>query len=141
MIAPRKPSFSIAWRLMLLFSLLLVTFTLIVGVAYNAQMRKATIAHYGQTMQRDAYAISQNLAEIIAPSSYNADALDETRLLVSEETLTPYLAFIEQLTNCSVYLVNTRHDVTGYFSGVIQTIKNPLLPAYLEQSIALGFMG
>jgi hypothetical protein len=92
-------------------------------------------------MERDAYAISQNLAEIIAPSSYNADALDETRLLVSEETLTPYLAFIEQLTNCSVYLVNTRHDVTGYFSGVIQTIKNQLLPAYLEQSIALGFMG
>ena len=139
--APRKPSFSITLRLMLLFSLLLVTFTLIVGVAYNAQMREATIHHYGQTMQRDAHAISQNLAEIIAPSSSNYDALDETRLIVSEETLTPYLAFIEQLTNCSVYLVNTHHDVTGYFSGVVQTIKNPLLPAYLEQSIALGFMG
>jgi len=139
--APRKPSFSITWRLMLLFSLLLVTFTLIVGVAYNAQMREATIDHYGQTMQRDAYAISQNLSEILAPSSNNYDSLDETRLLVSEETLTPYLAFIEQLTNCSVYLVDTHHDVTGYFSGVIQTIKNPLLPAYLEQSIALGFMG
>lgn len=140
MSASVKPRFSITGRLMLLFSLLLVTFTLIVGIAYNAQMRQATIDHYGQTMQRDAYAIAQNLSEIIAPSSYEA-SLDETRLIVSSDTLTPYLAFIEQLTNCSVYLVDTRHSVTGYFSGVVQTIENPLLPAYLEQSIALGFMG
>lgn len=140
MIASLKPRFSITGRLMLLFSLLLVTFTLIVGIAYNAQMRQATIDHYGETMQRDAYAIAQNLSEIIAPSSYEA-SLDETRLIVSSDTLTPYLAFIEQLTNCSVYLVDTHHSVTGYFSGVVQTIENPLLPAYLEQSIALGFMG
>lgn len=139
MSARLKPRVSITGRLMLLFSLLLVTFTLIVGIAYNAQMRQATIDHYGQTMQRDAYAISQNLSEIIAPSKY--DALDETRLIVSSDTLAPYLAFIEQLTNCSVYLVDTDHHVTGYFSGVVQTIENPLLPAYLEQSIALGFMG
>ena len=33
------------------------------------------IAHYSKTMQRNAYAISQNLSEMIAPSDY--EALDE----------------------------------------------------------------
>lgn len=126
-------------RLMLLFALLLLAFTLAVGLTYNTLLRRQTIRHYSEHMQRDAYAIAQNLSEIIAPSSY--ESLDETRFIVSEDTLTPYLAFIEQLTNCDVYLVDTRHNVTGYFSGVVQTIANPLLPGYLEQSIALGFMG
>ena len=130
---------TIAGRLMLLFSLLLIAFTLIVGIVYNTLMRRETIAHYSETMQRDAYAIAQNLSEWIAPSSYNG--LDETRFLVNDDTLAPYLAFIEQLTNCNVYVVDTYHNVTGYFSGVVQQVDNPLLPSYLEQCIALGFMG
>ena len=135
----RRLRLSIASRLMLLFALLLVLFVCAVGIVYNTLMRRQTIRHYSEQMQRNAYAIAQNLSEIIAPSSY--ESLDETRFIVSEETLGPYLAFIEQLTNCDVYLVDTRHNVTGYFSGVVQTLQNPLLPGYLEQSIALGFMG
>lgn len=134
-----RPRSSITARLMLLFSLLLVAFTLFVSILYNTLMRRETINHYSQTMQRDAYAIAQNLSEMIAPSSH--EWLDETRFIVSEDTLAPYLAFIEQLTNCDVFVVDTYHHVTGYFSGVVQRIENPLLPAYLEQSIALGFMG
>ena len=135
----RRLRLSIASRLMLLFALLLVLFVCAVGIVYNTLMRRQTIRHYSEQMQRNAYAVAQNLSEIIAPSSY--ESLDETRFIVSEETLGPYLAFIEQLTNCDVYLVDTRHNVTGYFSGVVQTLQNPLLPGYLEQSIALGFMG
>jgi len=136
---PRLPRYSITARLMLLFALLLIAFTLIVGILYNTLMRRETIRHYSQTMQRDAYAIAQNLSEMIAPSRH--ESLDDTRFIVSEDTLAPYLAFIEQLTNCNVFVVDTYHNVTGYFSGVVQHIENPLLPAYLEQSIALGFMG
>lgn len=135
----RRPRHSMASRLMLFFSLLLIAFTLIVGILYNTLMRREMIRHYSQTMQRDAYAIAQNLSEMIAPSSH--DSLDETRFIVSEDTLAPYLAFIEQLTNCNVFVIDTYHNVTGYFSGVVQRIASPLLPAYLEQSIALGFMG
>ena len=130
---------SITWRLIQLFIILLILFTLIVGLLYNSRLRKQTIAHYSQSMQRDAHAIAQNLSEWIAPSHY--DGLDDTRFIVSDDTLTPYLAFIEQLTNSTVYIVDTHHNVTGYFSGVVQTIDNPLLPGYLEQCIALGFMG
>lgn len=131
---------SMAVKLMCLFALLLIAFALITGVIYNTLLRRQTIQLYSQTMQRDAYAIAQNLSELLAPTSYNA-SLDETRLIVSEETLAPYLAFIEQLTNSSVYLIDTRHNVTGYFSGVVQTLPNPQLPGYMEQTIALGFMG
>ena len=130
---------SITWRLIQLFICLLILFTIIVGLLYNGRLRKQTITHYSQSMQRDAYAIAQNLSEWIAPSRY--EGLDDTRFIVSEDTLTPYLGFIEQLTNSTVYIVDTHHNVTGYFSGVVQTIANPLLPSYLEQSIALGFMG
>lgn len=133
------PRRSLATRLLFLFALLLIVFTLILSLLYNAMMRRQTIAHYSETMQRDAHAIAQNLSEWIAPSRY--DRLDETRFLVSDETLAPYLSFIEQLTNCNVYMVDTFHNVTGYFSGVVQTIANPLLPSYMEQTIALGFMG
>ncbi|MBR5560219.1 MAG: HAMP domain-containing histidine kinase [Clostridia bacterium] len=139
MIARFMPRRSLATRLLLLFSLLLVVFTLILGLLYNAMMRQQTIVHYSETMQRDAHAIAQSLSEWIAPSRY--DGLDETRFLVSDDTLTPYLSFIEQLTNCNVYMVDTYHNVTGHFSGVVQTIANPLLPSYMEQTIALGFMG
>ena len=130
---------SITWRLIQLFIILLILFTLLVGVLYNGRLRRQTIAHYSQSMQRDAHAIAQNLSEWIAPSAY--EGLDDTRFIVSDDTLTPYLGFIEQLTNSTVYIVDTRHNVTGYFSGVVQTISNPLLPSYLEQCIALGFMG
>jgi len=135
----RKPRQSILIRLTLLFALSLVAFSMIHGLLYNTLLRRQTIQRYSQTMQRDAYAISQNLSELLAPSSY--DALDETRFLVNEDTLAPYLAMMESLTNCSVYIVDAQHDLTGYFDGVVQRFEQPLLPAYLEQSIALGFMG
>ena len=134
-----RPFRSISWRLMRLFAVLLILFTLVSGLLYNGLLRRQSIAHYSESMQRDAYAIAQSLAEWIAPSAY--DGLDETRLNVGGESLAPYLAFIEQLTGSTVYIVDTSHNVTGYFSGVVQTIHNPLLPSYLEQCIALGFMG
>lgn len=130
---------SLSWRLMRLFAALLVIFTLLVGILYNTLMRRQTIAHYSETMQRDAHTIAQNLSEWIAPSNY--EGLDDTLFIVSGETLAPYLSFIEQLTNSTVYIVDTHHNVTGYFSGVVQQIQNPQLPSYLEQCISLGFMG
>lgn len=66
---------------------------------------------------------------------------DENTLPVSEDTLAPYLALIEHITNCNVYVIDVEHNVTGYFNGVVQTLQNPLLPGYIEQTIALGFMG
>ena len=131
---------SLTMRLMLLFSLLLAAFTILTAVIYNALMVRQSITHHSQAMQRDAFAIAQNLAELVAPSAYDA-SLDETRFIVSEETLAPYLALTEQLTRCNVYLIDTRHNVTGYFDGVVQVLDRPLLAGYLEQSVALGFMG
>lgn len=136
---PKTPRRSIWVRLTLLFALSLMAFSLVHALLYNALLRRQTILRYSQTMQHDAYAISQNLSELLAPSSY--EGLDETRFLVHEDTLAPYLAMMESLTNCSVYIVDANHDLTGYFDGVVQTLVNPQLPAYLEQSIALGFMG
>ena len=135
----RMPSLSIRLRLMVLFMALLIAFTVIQNLLYTALMRRQMIAHYTQSMQRNAYAISQNLSELIAPSSY--DGLDDTRFIVREDTLAPYMALIEQMTNCNVYLVDAQHNVTGYFDGLVQTLEGPLLPAYIEQTIALGFMG
>ena len=43
--------------------------------------------------------------------------------------------------NCNVYLIDEQHHVTGYFDGVVQTMSGKLLPGYIEQTIALGFMG
>ena len=37
--------------------------------------------------------------------------------------------------------MDSHHNVTGYFDGVVQVLERPLLAGYLEQSIALGFMG
>ena len=138
--APKKLRASITAQLMLLFALLLVAFTLIVSILFNALMRRQTIQHHSKTMQRNAYAISQNLSEVFAPTRYE-DSLDETRFIVRDDMLAPYLAMTEQITRCNVYLVDTRHNITGYFDGVLQTLQNPLLPAYIEQTIALGFMG
>lgn len=135
----RKVRFPLALRLAMAFVLLLLTFTLILGILYNTLMRRQMISHYGQSMQRDAHAIAQNLSELVAPSEY--ELLDETRFIVGEDTLVPYLSMVELLTDCNVYLVDTSHTVTGYFSGVVQSLDKPLLPAYLEQTIALGFMG
>ena len=134
-----RPLRSITWRLMKLFGLLLILFTLVSGLLYNSLLRHQSIRHYGKTMQRDALAIAQNLSEWIAPSGYKG--LDDTLFTVGDDTLGPYLSFIERLTNSTVYIVDTSHNVTGHFSGVVQTIRNPLLPSYLEQCIALGFMG
>ena len=58
MSAVRRPRGSIMVRLVLLFSLLLIAFTLIVGILYNALMRRQSILHYSESIQRDAYAIS-----------------------------------------------------------------------------------
>lgn len=134
-----RPRRSITARLMCLFALVLIAFTLILNLMFSALQRRWVITHYSQSMQHDAYAISQNLYELIAPSDY--DVLDEMRFLVSRDTLAPYLAMVEQISGCNVYLIDTNHDVTGSFDGVVQTLKNPLLAGYIEQSIALGFMG
>lgn len=130
---------SLTARLMLLFALLLIFFTLMLGVLYNTLLEKQLVAHYSLTMQRNAYAISQNLSELIAPSAYNG--LDETPFPVGEDTLAPYMALMEHITNCNVYVIDVEHNVTSYFDGVVQTMENPLLPGYIEQTIALGFMG
>lgn len=102
-------------RLMLLFALLLIVFTLAVGLLYNSLMRRQSIGHYSKSMQRHAYAISQNLAEMIVPAEY--EGLDETRFIVSEDTIAPYMALIEQMTNCNVYLVDVQHNVTGILTA------------------------
>lgn len=135
----RRAARSINWRLMRLFALLLILFTLASGLLYNSLLRRQSIAHYSETMQRDAHAVAQNLSEWIAPSIY--DGLDNSRLTIRDESLPPYLSFIEQLTGSTVYIVDSQHNITGYFGGVVQTIESPLLPSYLEQCIALGFMG
>lgn len=130
---------SIRARLTLMISLLLITFVIFLGLLYNTLLRRQMIEHHLQTMQRHAYTISQNLSELLAPSGYNG--LDETRFLVSEDTLAPYLTMTEGLTSCNVYIVDTDHNITGNFDGVVQRIENPLLPAWMEQAIAHGFMG
>ncbi len=137
----KKPSrhHSIRSQLFRLFLLLLLAFTLILSLLFNSILQRQLIANYNQAMQRDAFAISKNLSELIAPSGH--ETLDETRFIVSEDTLAPYLALIEQITRCNVYLVDPMHNVTGYFDGVVQRLEKPLLPAYIEQAIALGFMG
>ena len=135
----RPMRITIATRLTMLMALMLSAFTMMLTLLFNAMMTRQMISHYSQSMQRDAHAIAQNLSELVAPSDYAA--LDETRFIVGEDTLGPYLSMVELLTNCNVYLVDTNHYVTSYFSGVVQTLPNPLLPAYLEQTIALGFMG
>ena len=130
---------TLAARLTGLFALLLMLFTLLLGLIFNAMMERKMVAHYSRTMQRDAYAISQNLSEMIAPSDY--ETLDENPFIVGEDTLAPYMALIEHITNCNVYLIDEQHHVTGYFDGVVQTMSGKLLPGYIEQTIALGFMG
>ena len=98
--AASKRGISITTRLLILFTSLIVAFALILSVLYNTLMRTQMIRHYSQVMQRDAHAIAQNLSELVAPSGF--DALDETRMIVSEETLAPYLTLTELLTDCNV---------------------------------------
>ena len=57
-------------RLTGLFALLLMLFAAVLELLFNAMMERKMIAHYSKTMQRNAYAISQNLSEMIAPSDY-----------------------------------------------------------------------
>ena len=104
-------------RLTGLFALLLMLFAVVLELLFNAMMERKMIAHYSKTMQRNAYAISQNLSEMIAPSDY--EALDETPFIVGEDTLAPYMALIEHITNCNVFLIDEQHRVTGYFDGVV----------------------
>ena len=48
---------TLAARLTGLFALLLMLFTLLLGLIFNAMMERKMVAHYSRTMQRDAYAI------------------------------------------------------------------------------------
>lgn len=137
--ALKGPRRSILIRLLFLSAALLLAFAASLSVLYNALQRRQLLRYYAQRMQRDAYVISQNLSELLAPSIY--DTLDENRFIVGEDTLAPYLAMTESLTGCNVYLLDTQHNLTGSFDGVVQQLKRPLLPGYLEQSVALGFMG
>lgn len=134
----KMPRHSLSARLMGLFALLLIVFTLTIGLLYNALMRRQMMNHYNKTLQRNAYAISQNVSSLLLPRYGN---LDENRFLVSEDTLAPYMALIEQVTGCNAYLIDAGHNVTGYFEGVVQTLSRQLLPGYIEQAVALGFMG
>lgn len=126
-------------RLTAVIAFILIAFTLLSGFLYNIFMQEATVEHYSRVLQRHAYAISQNLHDLLSPGGYQS--LDETRWEVSWDTLTPYLAMTEQITRCNVYLVDTQHSITGYFDGILQTLNGVTLSPYLEQSIALGFMG
>lgn len=135
----KTPGRSIWLQLTLLFALTLMVFLMVHGLLYNTFMHRQIMERHAQSMHHDAYAISQNISELLAPSSY--DGLDENRFLVKEDSLAPYLAMMESLTGCNVYIVDANHDLTGSFNGVVQKLEHPLLPAYLEQSIALGFMG
>lgn len=138
--AESRPRRSLTLRLTTAIAITLIAFTLLAGILYNVLMEEKTIDQYSHTLQRNAYAISQNLHDLLAPAT-RKEALDDTRLEVSWDMLAPYLALTEQITHSNVYLVDTAHTLTGYFDGVVQTLDNILLPAYLEQSIALGFMG
>ena len=79
---------SLTMRLMLLFSLLLAAFTVLTAVIYNALMVRQSITHHSQAMQRDAFAIAQNLSELVAPSAYDA-SLDETQKKAADDLLMP----------------------------------------------------
>ena len=62
-----RPFRSITWRLLSLFAIVLILFTLVSGILYNGLLRRQSIAHYSETMQHDAHTIAQNLSEWIAP--------------------------------------------------------------------------
>lgn len=117
----------------------LIVFVGLTGVIYNLRMKETTIEQYSRFLHENAFSISQNLHDLLAPEEYGQ--LDETRLDVSWDTLAPYLAMTEQITRSNVYIVDAEHRITGSFDGIVQTLDNVLLPAYLEQSIAYGFMG
>lgn len=126
-------------RLTAVACIALIVFMILTSVLYNLLMKEKTVAQYSRSLQKNAFSISQNLHDLLAPEGY--DSLDETRLDVSWDTLAPYLALTEQITRSNVYVVDSNHRITGYFDGVIQTLDGMLLPTYLEQSIAYGFMG
>ena len=117
----------------------LIVFVGLTGVIYNSRMKEATVKQYSHFLHENAFSISQNLHDLLAPEGYGE--LDETRLDVSWDTLAPYLAMTEQITRSNVYIVDAEHRITGSFDGIVQTLDNVLLPAYLEQCIAYGFMG
>ena len=123
-------------RLTGLFLLLLMLFAVVLELLFNAMMERKMIAHYSKTMQRNAYAISQNLSEMIAPSDYEAlmKPLSSSARIRSRRIW----RWIEHITNCNVYLIDEQHRVTGHFDGVVQTMSGRVLPNYIEQTIALG---
>ena len=123
-------------RLTGLFAIMLVIFTLLLMLLFNAMMEKQMITHYSKTMQRDAYAISQNLSEMIAPSSY--DSLDENPFIVGEDTLAPYMALIEHITHCNVYLIDEQHHVTAILTAWCRRSEARFCPAILSRRLHWG---
>lgn len=130
---------TLTFRLTAVICMILIVFVGVTSVIFNLRMKEKTIAQYNQFLHENAFSISQNLHDLLAPENYGK--LDETRLGVSWDTLAPYLAMTEQITRSNVYIVDAGHRITGYFDGIVQTLDNIVLPAYLEQSIAYGFMG
>ena len=65
-----RPLRSLTAQLMLFFVLTLCAFVLMLSLVFNAIMRRQTIENYSQTMQRDAYAISQNVAGMFGIKSF-----------------------------------------------------------------------
>lgn len=131
---------TLAARLTGLFALLLILFTLLLGLIFNAMMERKMVAHYSRTMQRDAYAhFAESFGNDRAVGLRNAGR--ESVYRRRGYAWRRIWALIEHITNCNVYLIDEQHHVTGYFDGVVQTMSGKLLPGYIEQTIALGFMG
>lgn len=135
----RLPFQRLSFRLFCTFMLLLAVFAGVQQTAYQIVMSEFVLRDFSRGMLRNAYAVSQNIYDLFVPDS--KDIMDESRFPVSAETLIPYMAMVEQMTRCDIYLVDDQHRVTTYADGVVQTVTGHTFPGYIEQTIALGFMG
>lgn len=126
-------------RLFGLFVFVLLFFGLAQQLIYSSVLKNRLVSHYSSMMQRNAYMVSQNLYDLYVPQRSNYQ--EDSRLRISKENLAPFMAMVQQMTNCSVYIVDDHHNVTSYSDGVVQTISGHLFPGYIEQTIALGFIG
>ena len=59
----------------------LIVFVGLTGVIYNLRMKEATVKQYSHFLHENAFSISQNLHDLLAPEGYGE--LDETRLDVN----------------------------------------------------------
>ena len=78
-------------------------FAVVLELLFNAMMERKMIAHYSKTMQRNACHFAESLGD---DRAVGLQALDETPFIVGEDTLAPYMALIEHITNCNVYLID-----------------------------------